>query len=118
MIKKQQPRPVCARCDIALAKTNGISKNGFQKWHKYCADCARTEYSSKFKHKQYKKNKCERCGFIAKDKIQLDLVYRDGNKNNKAKENLMTICANCARLYKKKNRENILDITADVDITL
>jgi hypothetical protein len=47
---------------------------------------------------------CEECAFIPEDRVQLDLVYKDGNKKNKKKNNLLTLCANCARLYNKKLR--------------
>lgn len=121
MIKKQTPRPVCSHCDFELAKPNGKSKRGFQLWHKYCVNCAKAIYSGRFKHKQHKKNKCEACGFVPKDRVQLDLVYKDGNKKNRARNNLMTMCANCARLYNKKiktQKKSILNITADVDIRI
>lgn len=118
MITQQKPRPICSHCKFTLAKPNGKSKHGFQKWHKYCDDCAKTMYSGRFKHLQHKGNTCEECGFIPEDRIQLDLVYRDGDKKNKKKVNLLTLCANCARLYNKKIRtgkKSILNATVDGD---
>ena len=118
MISKQQPRPICLHCKFALSKPNGKSKLGFQKWHRYCADCANTLYNGRFKHIQYKKAVCEECGFIPEDRVQLDIVYIDGNKKNKAKENLLTLCANCSRLHNKKLRttkKSIMNATVDVD---
>lgn len=61
------------------------------------------------------------CGFEAVDKCQLDLVYKDGNPQNKKSSNLKTMCANCSRLHKKKNRVNkksILNLTVDADIRI
>jgi len=75
-------------------------------------------YSGRFKHLQHKKNACVECGFIPEDRIQLDLVYIDGNKKNKKINNLLTLCANCARLYNKKLRigkKSILNVTVDGD---
>lgn len=75
-------------------------------------------YSGRFKHLQHKKNTCEECGFVPEDRIQLDLVYKDGNKKNKKKNNLLTLCANCARLHNKKLRtgkKSILNVTVDGD---
>ena len=118
MITQQPPRPLCTHCKFALAKPNGKSKHGFQKWHIYCNVCAKTQYNGRFKHLQHKKNTCERCGFIPEDRIQLDLVFADGNKNNKTKKNLLTMCANCARLHNKKIRTgktSILNATVDGD---
>jgi hypothetical protein len=118
MIIKQQPRPICIHCKFSLVKPNGKSKHGFQKWHKYCEDCAKTMYSGRFKHLQHKGNSCEECSFVPEDRVQLDLVYKDGNKKNKKKINLLTLCANCARLYNKKLRtgkKSILNATVDGD---
>ena len=118
MLTKQPPRPVCKHCEFALAKPNGKSKHGFQKWHKYCEDCAKALYSEKHKHLADKKSQCEECGFIPVDRCQLDLIYLDGDKNNKSNDNLKTMCANCARLHKKKMRtrkKSILNATVDGD---
>lgn len=118
MITKQKPRPICKNCNFALAKPNGKSKHGFQKWHKYCDDCAKALYSEKHKHLANKKSECEECGFIPEDRCQLDLVYKDGNNKNKKQENLKTLCANCSRLYKKKlksMKKSVLNVTVDAD---
>jgi hypothetical protein len=64
---------------------------------------------------------CEGCGFIPHDKIQIDLVYKDGNAINKSKTNLITLCANCARLYNKKTRKvkkSIIDLPVDSDMRI
>lgn len=116
MILEQLPRPRCTRCKLAFAKPNGKSKLGFKKWHKYCDDCAKVLYSEKHKHLQNKKTKCEKCKFQAVDMCQLDLVYKDGNSKNKDKSNLMTMCANCSRLFRKQlktDKKSILNITVD-----
>ena len=121
MLTRQQPRPLCEHCKVSLAKSNGISKHGFKKWHKYCVECSKAAYNSKHGYLLDKKNECERCGFVPEDKCQLDIVYKDGNKKNKASSNLVTLCANCSRLHHKKERDNkksILDITVDTDFTL
>lgn len=116
MLIQQLPRPICSHCKFALARPNGISKHGFKKWHRYCDDCAKYLYSSKHKHLSNKANKCEECEFVPIDRIQLDIVYRDGNKKNKNKDNLLTLCANCARLYNKNlriSKKSILNTTVD-----
>ena len=72
--------------------------------------------------KEPEKLKCDICNFIPKDKCQLDLVYKDGDKKNKNIKNLMTLCANCHRLYQKKNKrskKSILKVvTVDADIRI
>jgi hypothetical protein len=118
MLTQQPARPICHHCKFALVKPNGKSKHGFQKWHRYCEDCAKTMYSGRFKHLQHKNNMCEECDFVPEDRIQLDLVYKDGNKKNKKKINLLTLCANCARLYNKRTRtgkKSIMNVTVDGD---
>ena len=121
ILTKQPSRPLCENCKISLAKSNGTSKHGFKKWHKYCASCAKSAYNSKFGYLLHKKNKCEKCGFVPEDKCQLDVIYKDDNKKNKEKSNLKTLCSNCNRLHTKKMKEkkkSILDITVDTDYTL
>jgi hypothetical protein len=121
MITKQPYRTVCLTCKVSLVKSNGISKHGFTKWHKYCASCAKALYNKKFKYLINKKNKCEQCNFIAEDKCQLDIVYKDNNKKNKDKSNLKTLCANCSRIFRKNQRlkkKSLLDITVDSDVIL
>lgn len=121
MITEQQPRPLCLNCKFALAKPNGVSKHGFKKWHRYCVDCAKSIYNTRFKHLQHKKNSCEKCGFLPEDRCQVDVVFKDGNKKNKKKNNLITMCANCSRLYNKRMRtgkKSILNVTVDADVRI
>ncbi len=121
MITTQPNRSFCKKCKTSLAKPNGISVAGFQKWHKYCVDCAKAVYNPNFGYLVEKKKHCEDCGFVAKDKCQLDVIYIDGDKKNKAISNLKTICSNCNRLYRKSSKQNkksILDITVDTDATI
>ena len=117
MLTRQKPRPLCEHCKVSLSKSNGKSKHGFTKWHKYCVTCSKAAYNPKHGYLLHKKNKCEKCSFIPEDKCQLDIVYKDGDKKNKEKSNLKTLCANCSRIY-QKNKKNILDITVDTDILL
>ncbi len=46
-------------------------------------------------HKQFKKEYCEECSFIAKHPSQLHVDHVDGNNSNNDPENLRTLCANC-----------------------
>ena len=121
MLIQQPTRKLCELCNVSLVKSNGISKHGFQKWHKYCSTCSKAVYNKKFGYLLNKKNKCDKCGFIPLDKCQLDLVYLDGNKINKDKKNIKTFCANCSRLHNKEQKlknKSIYDITVDTDLTL
>ena len=119
MLTQQPTRPFCQRCNISLAKPNGISKHGFKQWHRYCVQCSKALYDPKNGYLLNKKSHCEQCNFIPVDGCQLDLIYIDGNSKNKDSSNLLTICANCDRLYQKKSKEkSILDITVDSDVTI
>lgn len=118
MLLKQPNRTLCKNCNLQLVKPNGISKHGFTKWHKYCSSCAKTLYDEKHSHRINKKKKCEKCGFVALDKCQLDLVYLDGNSKNKDPNNIKTYCANCNRLHRKNQKKSLLDITVDTDLLL
>lgn len=120
-IVKQHNRLLCRMCNSSPAKPNGLSKNGFQKWHKYCVSCAKIAYDAKFKHLKNKKSTCDECAFIPKDTCQLDLVYLDGDKTNKEISNLTTLCANCSRLHIKKikdQKKSVLNVTVDSDVRI
>jgi len=121
MLTQQLPRPICINCRNALAKPNGTSKNGYLKWHKYCADCAKGIYSAKYKYLLNKKSKCDKCDFVAEDRCQMDLIFKDNDKKNTNRRNLLTLCANCSRLYKKRNKtskKSILNVTVDSDVRI
>ena len=115
MLTRQPVRPKCTSCNISFAKPNGVSKHGFQKWHKYCVDCAKAIYNKKIPKKN---TMCIVCGFVPEDMIQLDIAYRDFNPMNKTKENILTVCANCSRLRKKKIRESQKLMDTPVDSTI
>lgn len=111
MIKQQPSRPLCISCQTSLAKSNGISKHGFIKWHKYCVDCAKIAYNPRFKYLAHKQQVCGKCGFIAQDKCQLDVVTINGKES--------TMCANCHRLHSKETKKkSILSITVDADVRI
>lgn len=121
MLTQQPHRPFCKHCKTSLAKLNGISKHGFKKWHKYCVQCSKAMYNTKYGYLLYKKAKCDKCNFVPEDNCQLDLVYKDGDMKNKSVKNMLTLCANCNRVYQKKLKEknkSILDITVDADVTI
>lgn len=119
MLIKQPSRPLCQLCHSTPAKENGKSKHGFIKWHKYCATCSKIAYDDQYKYLKNKKLICDCCGFQAKDICQMELVYKDGNKKNKSKNNMQTYCANCTKLTKKLLKVKALfNITVDADIII
>jgi len=103
-ITKEQTRPTCNKCLIRLARKNGKSKQGFQKYSKECVKCHKRTYNLKmgngrrYGYNLHKKDICEICGFIPEHSCQLDVDHIDGDRSNDAESNLQTLCANCHRL--------------------
>jgi hypothetical protein len=64
---------------------------------RYRASCVRCHKEGR----RIKGNKCEICGFIPEDLVQLDLDHKDGDPSNNKPKNLQTICSNCHRLKTK-----------------
>lgn len=119
MIIKQPPRPLCQLCRSTPAKKNGVSKHGFIKWHKYCATCSKIAYNEQYQYLKNKKLICECCSFQAKDICQMKIIYKDGNKQHKTKNNTQTYCYNCFVLYKKTLKvKELMNMTVDADIVI
>ncbi len=103
-ITSEQERPTCTNCGDRPCKTNGLSKDGFRKYSKYCPTCHRKIYNLKntngrrYGYTLHKKDTCEDCGFIPTHPCQLDVDHIDGDKTNDDISNLKTLCANCHRL--------------------
>lgn len=54
----------------------------------------------------YKKDICDRCGFVPESMTQLDVDHIDGDRSNNTQENLQTLCANCHRLKTEVNKNS------------
>ena len=89
-IKKNKKGNLCSICGSNTVMLKSTAKRG--RYSHRCYQCHHRPWI------RDKKNFCELCGFIAHDKIQLDIHHLDGNHKNNNQENLMTICANCHRL--------------------
>jgi cytochrome c553 len=76
----------------------GRDKQGRKTYRNVCHRC------HKYGRAQ-KGNKCEQCGFIPVDRIQLDVDHKDGNRANNDPDNIWTLCANCHRLKTKRNKD-------------
>lgn len=97
-------RPLCTMCK---SKPRAYAYKKGQKiyWRRLCDTCNRKQANKKvggltqLQRSGYsKRKKCELCGFKAQDKIQLDVLFVDGNLRNVSENNLKTVCANCQRL--------------------
>ena len=91
---------ICPKCNIRKLRNKGKLKDGTRRFGNTCEYCHRNYYS------QYKKDKCEKCGFIPEDMCQLDVDHIDGNHDNDNPLNLQTLCANCHRLKTKFDNKN------------
>lgn len=103
MLTKQPIRPICKRCEVFPARSNGISSLGYTRWHRYCNSCAKKKYTKP----RDKDTTCNTCGFVAEHACQLDVV------------DTRTICANCHRLeihHKNEQRRTEREITVDATV--
>jgi hypothetical protein len=113
-------RPYCAECNENLAAVNYI-RNETVYFRKLCATCIRQKSKTKpvppawVRAGYKKKNKCDKCSFVAKNnKTQLRVYYVDGNLKNNDWHNLKTICLNCqALLQDSKTGWKPADLVAD-----
>ncbi len=94
-------RPICKDCGENPAAIN--YKNGDEiHYRSTCATCMRKAHNLKpippswVKAGYKKKQKCERCNFVASNlKTQMRVYYLDGNLKNNDWSNLKTVCLNC-----------------------
>lgn len=99
LIKNRETRPKCLCGNLVASKGAG-------KYRKTCYHCH-------MKGKRFKKDNCERCGFVPEDPVQLDIDHIDADRSNNDPSNLQTLCANCHRLKTKafddwnKRREKV-----------
>lgn len=63
----------------------------------------KTEYMQTYRRpwRAFVKDRCERCGFEAEDKRQLDVHHKDWNRANNDPSNLETLCPPCHRIVEK-----------------
>lgn len=55
----------------------------------------------------YRKDHCERCGFLPEHDCQLTVDHIDGNKQNNNPDNFRTLCANCHNLKSYLNKDHL-----------
>ena len=97
----QTARGICPICNVNHVAINYIS-NGKTHYRKLCDSCIRRGKKIKpvapewFRAGYRKKQKCDKCGFLAKliDK-QISVHHLDGNLKNTNQHNLVSICLNC-----------------------
>ena len=115
-----QIRPLCVECK-SKPRAYAYKKGNKIYWRKLCDACNRKKSKKKIggitalqRSGYKKKQKCELCGFRAEDRLQLDVLFVDGNLRNTNNTNLKTVCANCQRLTSVKRLGwKIGDLVAD-----
>ena len=107
-IDTQSKTGICSVCGPVRIKSRGTSlkKNGDKK---YRCRSRFMEYKGRNKkvYRKHKKDRCESCGFIPVNSVQLDVDHIDGNNKNNNLDNLQTLCANCHRLKTFINNDYI-----------
>ena len=103
-VDKDTRKALCAVCGPVSVRYGGKSKNGFDRWK--C--CIKVKHNKK-PWLKFKKETCEKCGFVPEHQSQLDVDHIDGNPNNNDPKNLQTLCANCHRLKTYLNKDWIKD---------
>lgn len=74
----------------------------------YCRRrCKNNAKDRRASYTTHKKGYCEKCGFIAEHRCQLDVDHIDGNHDNNQLSNLQTLCANCHRLKTHLNGDHL-----------
>lgn len=98
----QSKTGLCSVCGPARIKSRGskLDKKGQKNYR-----CKNVMY--KRLYRKHKKDRCESCGFIPVNLVQLDVDHIDGNNKNNNPSNLQTLCANCHRLKTFINNDHI-----------
>jgi len=113
-------RPYCETCGENPAAINYLLAEKIY-YRRQCASCLRKIKKEKpvppswIRAGYKKKNKCDRCSFLATNiKTQLRVFYVDGNVKNNEWTNLRTICLNCqATINDSKLGWKPADLVAD-----
>lgn len=113
--KHRKPEPPNVRGFCVICKNNLQKKvSNKEKYRPICSPCDKSLYQSKkvkplkikaISYRYYKKDYCERCGFVPEDSCQLDVDHIDQDHSNNDPSNLQTLCSNCHRLKTKQERQ-------------
>lgn len=94
----------CSVCGLTNIISRGQGSQGRSRWRCGKAVAAGCRKARDRKDRYDLKETCERCGFEPEDSCQLDIHHIDSNRKNNAPENRQTLCANCHRLFSKKQK--------------
>lgn len=92
----------CSKCKTSKTKSE------FEAIRLECKECVKKrvrKWRMTNTFRKYKKDKCEKCGFVPMHTCQLDVDHIDGMRSNNDSSNLQTLCANCHRLKTLLNND-------------
>ena len=90
---------LCEICKINPKTRSGHKYKGRRYFKRYCDGCRPFKDRGKDRnYRQHLQMKCERCGFEAVVRDQIDVHHKNGNHQDNRIENLESLCANCHRL--------------------
>lgn len=81
------------QADCRACGRTGIKRRTQDSWR-----CILGTREAEKPYAKYKKDLCERCGFIPEHFSQLDVDHQNSNHLDNEIKNLVTLCANCHRL--------------------
>lgn len=89
--RKYLGRRICKVCGKNPTTLQRIA-NGKRYYKSICTVCHKNKY------REYKKDYCERCNFVAVHLSQLDIHHKNGDHKDNNPGNLEAVCVNCHRL--------------------
>lgn len=96
---------MCEICGIRPKSRTGTKYKGRRYWKRWCEACRPDRRMGQSNYRQHLQMTCQRCGFEAVVRDQMDVHHRDGNHKNNSVENLESLCANCHRLEHAMQRQ-------------
>lgn len=92
---------LCEICKFNPKTRSGKKYKGKRYFKRWCESCRPDKDRGRRKvesHRRHMQMTCQRCGFEAMVKDQIDVHHKNGNHKDNSIENLESLCANCHRL--------------------
>ena len=104
-INEENRTAMCSVCGYTRITSRDKTKKKLNSKYRCIYPHRNATLNRTFPYRKYKKDKCEKCGFVAVHSCQLDVDHIDGNPKNNELSNLQTLCANCHRLKTFLNKD-------------
>lgn len=97
---------LCEICKFNPKSRTGTKYKGRRYFKRYCESCRPDKQRGiRESHRKHVQMTCQRCGFEAIVKDQIDVHHKNGNHHDNRIENLESLCANCHRLEHAMQRQ-------------